>query len=240
MPSLRPVLRAPSGEHSKPGGRGSRQNSNRHSCNDRSARALRPSPPDAARTTSSAAKTAANQRELREKNGRHRRGPPPRGAAQLAQGPPHRLRRAAAEQGRRVDGPAELGRRHPGQEGHDVRVSASAVPSHTRIGSCLDVLSARRRPRTAHARRATHRHAIAATHPDDDATRVQVGGLRVQPHDGVLERLPRHRTNRQVRVAAGPVPVSAFTRRRRRDASSTPSPRRLLEISHTQARSSGT
>ena len=117
--------------------------------------ALRPSPPDAARTTSSAAKTAANQRELREKNGRHRRGPPPRGAAQLAQGPPHRLRRAAAEQGRRVDGPAELGRRHPGQEGHDVRVSASAVPSHTRIGSCLDVLSARRRPRTAHARRAT-------------------------------------------------------------------------------------
>ena len=131
------------------------QNSNRHSCNDRSARALRPSPPDAARTTSSAAKTAANQRELREKNGRHRRGPPPRGAAQLAQGPPHRLRRAAAEQGRRVDGPAELGRRHPGQEGHDVRVSASAAPSQTRIGSCLDLLSARRRPRTAHARRAT-------------------------------------------------------------------------------------
>ena len=42
-------------------------NSNRHSCNDRSARALRPSPPDAARTTSSAAKTAANQSESREK-----------------------------------------------------------------------------------------------------------------------------------------------------------------------------
>ena len=36
-----------------------------------------------------------------------------------------------------------------------------------------------------------HRHAIAATHPDDDATRVQVGGLRVQPHDGVQQRLPR-------------------------------------------------
>lgn len=108
------------------------------------------------------------------------------------------------------------------------------------VSGRLDVLLARRRPRTAHARRATHRHAIAATHPDDNATRVQVGGLRVQPHDGVLERLPRHRTNRQVRVAAGPVPVSAFTRRRRRDASSTPSPRRLLEISHAQARSSGT
>ena len=134
----------------------------------------------------SAAKTAANQRELREKNGRHRRGPPPRGTAQLAQGPPHRLRGAAEEQGRRLDGPAELGRRHPGQEGHDV------------------------------------------------------GGLRVQSDHGVQQRLPRHRTNRQVRVAAGPVPVSAFTRRRRRDASSTPSPRRLLEISHTQARSSGT
>ena len=80
-------------------------------------------------------------------------------------------------------------------------------------------------------------------HPVDAiaATRdAQVGGLRVQPHDGVQQRLPRHRTNRQVRVAAGPVPVSAFTRRRRRDASSTPSPRRLLEISHAQARSSGT
>ena len=181
VPSLRPVLRAPSGETQKPGGRCSRQDSNRHSCNDRRALVLRPSTPDAARTTSSAAKTAANQR-----NGRHRRRTPPRGTAQLAQGPPHRLRRAAAEQGGRVDGPAELGRRHPGQKRHDV------------------------------------------------------GGLRVQPHDGVLERLPRHRTNRQVRVAAGPVPVSAFTRRRRRDASSTPSPRRLLEISHAQARSSGT
>ena len=127
-----------------------RHNSNRHSCNDRSARALRPSPPDAARTTSSAAKTAANQR-----NGRHRRRTPPRGTAQLAQGPPHRLRRAAAEQGRRVDGPAELGRRHLGQKRHDVRVPASAAPSQTRIGSCLDVLSARRRPCTTHARRAT-------------------------------------------------------------------------------------
>ena len=44
---------------------------------------------------------------------------------------------------------------------------------------------------------------FAATHPDDDATRVQVGGLRVQPHDGVLQRLPGHRTGRQVRLAAG-------------------------------------
>ena len=48
-----------------------------------------------------------------------------------------------------------------------------------------------------------HRHAIAATDPDDDATRVQVGGLRVQPHDGVLQRLPRDGAGRQVRVAAG-------------------------------------
>ena len=43
-------------------------------------------------------------------------------------------------------------------------------------------------------------------HPVDAIAAIcdaQVGGLRVQPHDGVLERLPRHRTNRQVRVAAG-------------------------------------
>ena len=82
----------------------------------------------------------------------------------------------------------------------------------------LDVLSARRRPRTAHARRATHRHAIAATHPDDDATRVQVGRLRVQPHDGVLQRLPGHRAGRQVREPSGRGRELCGNQRHRADA----------------------
>ena len=87
----------------------------------------------------SAAKTAANQRELREKNGRHRRGPPPRGTAQLAQGPPHRLRGAAEEQGRRVDGPAELGR----------AAAALYFPSTCRVDGVAGTPARRRRDPTA-------------------------------------------------------------------------------------------
>ena len=63
-----------------------------------------------------------------------------------------------------------------------------------------------------------HRHAIAATHPDDDATRVQVGGLRVQPHDGVLQRLPGHRAGRQVREPSGRGRELCGNQRHRADA----------------------
>ena len=58
----------------------------------------------------------------------------------------------------------------------------------------------------------SHPHAIAATppragrHPGQEGH--DVGRLRVQPHDGIHQRLPRQRAGRQVRVA-----VSAQSRK---------------------------
>ena len=172
VPSLRPLLRAPSGETQKPGGRCSRQNSNRHSCNDRSARALRPSPPDAARTTSSAAKTAANQSESREK------------MAGIAEGRLREERRSWRKD-------------HP--------IGFVARPRSKADGS-TDLLNWDARPRRFNPRRRvasmawmsvvlSHPHAVAAIpphagrHPGQEGH--DVGRLRVQPHDGVQQRLPR-------------------------------------------------
>ena len=164
---------------------------------------------------------------------------------------PRRPRRTSANSAKKMAGIAEGRLREERRSWRkDHPIGFVARPRSKADGS-TDLLNWDVRPRRCTSRRRVASmasrglpHAVAATPPhagrDPGQKRHDVGGLRVQPHDGVQQRLPRHRTNRQVRVAAGPVPVSAFTRRRRRDASSTPSPRRLLEISHTQARSSGT
>ena len=68
----------------------------------------------------------------------------------------------------------------------------------------------------------SHQHAVAATPPragrDPGQKGHDVGGLRVQPHDGVLQRLPGHRAGRQVREPSGRGRELCGNQRHRADA----------------------